>query len=453
MVKTKYVCESCGFESGKWYGRCPECGNWNTLTEVVLEDKKGQYGSLKSGKAVSTLSPQKIGVVKSIQENRISTSFEELNRVLGGNSKGSGIVPGSVTLISGDPGVGKSTLLLQVALNLAKSQKDSGVKTGKVLYVTGEESETQVKMRAERIIGGSKELEKLELYIISSSDIDAALSLAHSQNPDLLIIDSIQTMMTNELSGFPGSIPQIRYCTSRLVALAKREQIPVFMIGHVTKEGMVAGPMLLSHMVDTVLYLEGDAMSGTRILRSFKNRFGDTSEVGIFIMEESGMVELKDASTFFTNKNNQDTPGSCLAVIMEGSRPLLIEVQALTVPSTLSFPRRVSTGIADRRLELLLAVIQKHVKIPVERMDIFVNIVGGLRVQETASDLAVAMAIISSYKNKALKNSAAIAEVGLLGELKQVVNLEKRIKEAKKLGVKNVVSAKTSKFLSEVSQI
>jgi len=444
MAKTKFVCESCGYETGKWYGKCPECNSWNTLTEVVLEDKKGQYSTFSSK---TSLVPQKIGAIKSIKEKRLYLHFEELNRVMGGSDlpSGGGIVPGSVTLISGDPGVGKSTLLLQVALFLSQEGK-------KVLYVTGEESETQVKMRAERIMGSEK-LQKHELFITSTTDIDSVLVLAHSKRPDLLIIDSIQTMQTSGLSGFPGSIPQIRYCTSRLVALAKREQIPVIMIGHVTKEGMVAGPMLLSHMVDTVLYLEGELMTGTRILRSFKNRFGDTSEVGIFIMEEKGMVELKDASLFFTNKNNQSSPGSCLTVIMEGSRPLLIEIQALSVPSTLSFPRRVSTGISEKRLELLLAVIQKHAKISIERMDIFVNVVGGLKIQETASDLAVAMAIISSFKNMALKTSAFIAEIGLLGELKHVVNLEKRIKEANKFGAKNVITAKNAKSLSEAIKL
>lgn len=439
--KVKYICNECGYESSKWLGRCPECAQWNTFSEVKLESKKGQFSTFTP---VESLTPIKIGSVKSIAQTRIPTQFEEFDRVLGGVGTTTGIVPGAVMLLSGDPGVGKSTLMLQVALMLAGKGK-------KVMYVTGEESESQVRMRAERITSTQKLL-TVELSIISTSNIDAALETINQARPDLVIIDSIQTMMSNELSGFPGSIPQIRYATSRLVSLAKQEQIPVFLIGHVTKEGMVAGPMLLSHMVDTVLYLEGEMLTGTRILRSFKNRFGDTSEVGIFVMEEKGLIELKDASTFFMDKQNEKVPGACLTVIMEGSRPLIVEMQALVVPSSMSFPRRISNGIAERRLELLLAVIQKHVKIPVERMDVFLNVVGGLKVKETAADLAACLAVISSYKNQPLGNMVAVSEVGLLGELKSVVNLDKRIKEAKKFGYSSVVSVKDARFLTQAAQ-
>lgn len=439
--KSVYVCNSCGYESGKWYGRCPECDSWNSFQEVVVQAKKGK-ARVSSSLALPEL--QKIGTIQSVSESRTSTGFAEFDRVLGGKDTNTGIVPGSVMLLSGDPGVGKSTILLQLALKLSQAGK-------KVLYVTGEESESQVKMRAERIIESSK-LSELPLFILSTTDIDLGLELAENTPPDLVIIDSIQTMVSGELTGFAGSIPQIRYATSRLVAFAKSKHIPVFMIGHVTKEGMVAGPMILSHMVDTVLYLEGEALTGTRILRSFKNRFGDTSEVGIFIMDEQGLKELSDAASFFVDKKDGQVAGSCVTVVMEGSRPILVEIQALVVPSTFAYPRRIANGIAEKRLELLLAVIQKHVRLPIERMDVFVNVVGGLKVQEPAVDLAVCLAIMSSFESKPLSSTVAIAEVGLLGELKHVVNLDKRIREAKKLGFENVVSAKQVKYLNKVAR-
>lgn len=439
MAKTStlFVCNNCGYESGKWYGKCPECNSWNSFTQVAQADIKATRTTARTVAA-----PQNIGKIKSVAENRTSTGYAEFDRVLGGRGDNVGMVPGAVMLLSGDPGVGKSTIMLQLGLNLAKAGKT-------VVYVTGEESESQVKMRAERI-SSAKTLESLPLFILAVTDIDAALESAGQVKPDLVIIDSIQTMVSEELTGFAGSIPQIRYATSRLVAFAKSKNIPVYLIGHVTKDGMVAGPMILSHMVDTVLYLEGEALTGTRILRTFKNRFGDTSEVGIFLMEESGLVELSDASSFFVDKKDGSVPGSCVAIVMEGSRPLLVEIQALVVPSNLAYPRRVANGIAEKRLELLLAVLQKHVRVPIERMDVFVNVVGGLKIQEPAVDLAVCLAIISSFQGKALQSTVAVAEVGLLGELKHVVNLEKRIKEAGKLGFKKILSAKDGQFLHVV---
>lgn len=460
---TKFVCNSCGFESGKWYGKCPECNNWNTFEEVTIPDKKASGGISRKSLGVIP-SPQKIYSIKSILEERITTGFEEFDRVLGGVENKGGIVPGSVILLSGDPGIGKSTILLQLALNLSseilvKSRNentsfDSKIKNQSqktVLYITGEESEHQVRMRASRIIT-EKELEKSKLLILSSTNIDMAVEVMNTIMPGLVIIDSVQTLSTDQLPGFAGSVPQIRYVTSRLVTYAKQNSIPVFLVGHVTKDGLVAGPMVLSHMVDTVLYLEGEPLSGTRILRSFKNRFGDTSEVGIFVMEEKGLVEIKNAASFFMNndatKKDGTVPGSCIAVVMEGSRPILVEIQALTVPTSLSFARRVSTGIPEKRLELLLAVIQKHAKLPIERTDVFLNVVGGLKITETAGDLAACLAIISSFKNRSLKIQAAIGEVGLLGELKIVTNLDKRIKEAKKFGFEKVASSKLYGSLS-----
>jgi len=449
MAKTKYVCSSCGYESGKWYGRCPECSNWNTFEEVTVPDtpKKGRFGSVNPSQL---LTPQKISSVKLISESRVSTGFEEFDRVLGtsgfSEKSSAGIVAGSIILLSGDPGIGKSTILLQLALGLSDA-----VHKKTVLYITGEESEHQIKMRATRIVG-DEELGNSNLLILSTTDIDMAAEVMIATKPDLVIVDSVQTLATSQLPGFAGSVPQIRYVTTRVVSFAKTNNIPVFLVGHVTKEGIVAGPMLLSHMVDTVLYLEGDQLTGTRILRAYKNRFGDTSEVGIFVMEEKGLTQIQDVEGFFMNKQDEKVPGSCVAVVMEGSRPLLVELQALVVPSTLSFPRRVSTGLADRRLELLLAVIQKYAKVPVERMDVFVNIVGGLKISETAADLAAAVSIISSFYNKPLPHRAAIGEIGLLGELKIVPNLDKRIREAEKFGFQNVLSAKSGKFLYNVVQ-
>lgn len=454
MIKIVYVCSSCGYEPGKWYGKCPECGNWNTFEEVPVLSKKER--SIAQDVSV----PHKLSEISLQAVPRLSSGFEEVDRVLGGSPEQNnvGIVPGSVILLSGDPGVGKSTLLLQIALNMANSRlqrSDSNKQANNtqsdishVLYVAGEESEQQVKMRATRI-AESDTLANAEFQVLATTDIDHAHAIIERQKPSLVIVDSIQTMSSANASGFAGSIPQIRYCTSELVRLAKKYHIPIFIVGHVTKEGMVAGPMVLSHMVDTVLYLEGEQVSGTRILRSHKNRFGDTSEVGIFIMEARGLVQVTSAD-YFMDKNNATVPGSCITVVMEGTRPILVEIQALCTPSMLPFSRRVASGIDSRRLELLLAVIQKHAKIPLDKTDVFVNVVGGLRITETGVDLACALALVSSFKNKPLGICAAISEVGLLGELKKVVNLKNRIKEAHKFGIKEVVSADTARFLRNV---
>lgn len=472
MIKSRFVCSSCGYESGKWLGRCPECSSWNTFTEIAAAQTSKKSAAIID--LATSVVPQEISKVKSHGIVRLSTGFEESDRVLGG-----GVVAGSAILLSGDPGIGKSTLLLQIAKNIARSQSSvfsarlsessqsvvsSSVsdkqKTGKldsenrklatdnrkVLYVSGEESEGQIKIRAERI--GVKDSDNL--FVFSNGDIDQVISACESTKPDVLIIDSIQTMSSSEFPGFAGSLPQIRHATSRIVSYAKKNNVPVFIVGHVTKEGDVAGPMLLSHMVDCVLYLEGESLTGTKILRTFKNRFGDTTEVGIFVMEEKGLAEISEASNFFIDSKKSPAPGSCLTVIMEGSRPLICEIQALVVPTHLNFARRVANGISEKRVELLLAVIQKHLKVPVDRMDVFINVVGGLKITENASDLAVAAAILSSFKNKPLASTVAIAEVGLLGELKKVMNESARIKEAKKLGFKNIISSEKFKYLSDI---
>ncbi len=429
-----FVCSSCGYDSQKWYGKCPECAEWNTMKEFSIPGGKTNKG-IKNQNVLSIESkPTKVSEVKISSVARFSTGFSEFDRVLGQETV-AGIVPGSVILLSGDPGVGKSTLLLQTALNLARG-KESGFGKGnrKVLYVTGEESEAQVTLRAKRLLK-EKKLEDYNLFILASSNIDTCLYQAEEATYDLVIIDSIQTMESANLPGYAGSIPQVRHATGRLVSFAKSTNTPVIIIGHVTKEGMVAGPMMLSHMVDTVLYLEGEKMTGVRILRAFKNRFGDTSEVGIFGMQEYGLQEVTDLSDLFLG-SEASSPGSCVAVMMEGSRPILVEIQALTIHSNLPYPRRVASGISEKRLELLLAILQKHAKLPLEKFDIFVNVVGGFKITETASDLAVCLAIMSSFKGKPLVKTAAVAEVGLLGELKKVVSLKKREQEAKKFKFK-----------------
>ncbi|MDO8270147.1 MAG: DNA repair protein RadA [Candidatus Levybacteria bacterium] len=442
--KKIFVCNNCGNESSKWLGLCPSCSSWNSFQEMTLPDNSKQsLGSRRTKIEIKNIPT--IAQVKSTSLERISTTISEFDRVLGGKEKYQGIVPGEVILLSGDPGIGKSTIMLQIALKIAATGK-------KVLYVSGEESESQIKIRAERV-ASEKELSNLDIYLLSSTDIDQAVAAAESKKVDLLIIDSIQTVQSVDANGFPGSLPQLRYCTLKLVNFAKSTHIPVFFIGHVTKEGTIAGPQLLAHMVDCVLYLEGEELTGTRILRSLKNRFGDTSEVGIFIMEEKGLAEITDVKDFFLGTNEKNVPGSCVTIVMEGSRPLLIEVQALTVPSNLAFPRRVAQGIPDRRLELLLAVLSRHGTISADKYDVFVNVVGGLKITETASDLAICLAIASSIKGITLVKTVAVAEVGLLGETKSVINLEKRVKEAGKFGYKNIITYNEAPYLKKALDI
>jgi len=437
-VRSQFICSSCGYESSKWYGRCPSCQSWNTFSEFKAQD------SLRKSQALdiaSSTEPTQIGRIKSEAASRISTGFWELDRVLGG-----GIVPGSAVLLSGDPGVGKSTLLLELARNVSRAKSQKPTANSKVLYVSGEESEGQIKIRAERI--GIKENDNL--FIFSNGNLEHVVSAVEKIKPSLLIIDSIQAITSADIPGFAGSLPQIRHATARIVSFAKKNNTPVFIIGHVTKEGEVAGPMLLSHMVDCVLYLETSASrdSGTRILRAFKNRFGDSSEVGIFTMEGSGMAEVSDSS-FFMEKSKKRVSGSCLTVVMEGTRPIIVEIQGLVVPSNLSYPRRVSNGIFEKRIELLIAVMQKHAKIPLDRFDVYVNVVSGLRISETSSDLAVCLALISSFKNRPV-NAVAISEIGLLGELKSVLNEKARVKEAKKLGFKNIITHSKYGYLGDI---
>ncbi len=444
-----FVCQECGYDTPSWFGKCPECGAWNTLKEIRVTPTNTKLHQFQND--LTTIKPQTLKEIAYTERSRIQTDFSEMNTVLGG-----GIVPGSTILIAGDPGVGKSTLLLQLALILANKNK-------KILYVSGEESVEQIKMRAVRIDSYKKGNSKPKtsnpkeksnaqehLFLLSLIDADAIVGQIEALKPDLVVVDSIQTIESQNVSGLSGSVAQVRYAALQFVRSAKQNNIPVVIVGHVTKEGMVAGPMVLSHMVDTVLFLEGEKFAKTRILRSLKNRFGPIDEVGIFLMEEEGISEATNPEQLFLAGTLTDAPGSVLVVTLEGSRAFLVELQALAVSSKLFAPRRVVSGVDPRRVELLLAVLQKHCGLPLETMDVFVNVAGGLKLSDPAIDLGICLAVYSSVKNTPLPNTVGIAEVGLLGELRAVSGIEKRIKEAEKLGFKNIITAKKHKSLREV---
>lgn len=434
-TETSFVCQECGYESPKFLGRCPECGEWNSLKEIKISS--GPKSQTSNFQTQTNVQIHTFSEVVHEEKPRFSSGFSEMDSVLGG-----GIVPGSVILLAGDPGIGKSTLLLQMALNLSFKKQE-------VLYVSGEESEQQIKLRAVRL---TKSLKNDKLFLVSVTDTDKIVSLIQENKPEVVIIDSIQTMESENLTGLSGSIGQVRYAAAEFIKAAKILNIPTVLVGHVTKEGMVAGPMILSHMVDTVLFLEGEKNTGTRILRSLKNRFGPVDEVGIFAMQEGGMAEIKNPEQIFLTRGN-NAPGSVLVANLEGTRAFLVEVQALLVFSKLPMPRRVAAGVDYKRLELLLAVLQKHARLPVEQMDVFVNVAGGLKINDPACDLGICLAVISSIKNINLSKIVGIAEVGLLGELRTPPFLEKRIKEAKKLGFTKIITPKNYKTIEEVVRI
>ena len=436
-----FVCQECGYDSPQWLGKCPECGSWNSMKEFRMNPATQKIVNNRTG-VEQQIKPQKLHEVAYQEKSRIQTNYSELNNVLGG-----GIVRGSATLIAGDPGVGKSTLLLQLALSLSSKSK--------VLYISGEESVEQVKMRAERIKNQELRIKNQgkddeSLFLLSITDADAIVEQIVEMKPDLVVIDSIQTIESQNVSGLSGSVAQVRYAALQFIRCAKQYNIPVVIVGHVTKEGMVAGPMVLSHMVDTVLFLEGEKFAKTRILRSLKNRFGPVDEVGIFFMEEEGMQEATNPEQLFLTQAKEQVPGSVLVATLEGSRAFLVELQALAVTTRLPMPRRVVSGVDGRRVELLLAVLQKHYHLPVDTMDIFVNVAGGMKLSDPGIDLGICLAVYSSLKNIALTRTVGIAEVGLLGELRVVSGLEKRVKEAEKLGFKNTITAKKYKTLQEV---
>ncbi len=423
---SKYVCQQCGYESTGWLGKCPNCGTWNSLVETVVETQvQNSKSKVKSFGTKAGSTSVKLSEIKQTTTKRISTKISELDRVLGG-----GLVPGQVVLIAGEPGIGKSTLLTQLANNL-----------GDVLYVCGEESATQVKVRADRL--GVK---KSNIELLENTDVDSVIEVI--ENPAAVIVDSIQTMTTGNLTGMAGSVGQVRECAFRLLKVVKEKNIPLFLVGHVTKEGTVAGPAVLAHIVDTVLWFEGDKTLTTRILRAVKNRFGPTDEVGVFEMEDKGLIPVANIDKAFLEKN-KNVSGSVVTSIMQGTRPLLVEIQALVVPTKLAIPRRIAQGIDSRRLELLLAVLTRRCGLPLYDFDVFVNVAGGLRVTEPASDLAVALAIASAYFDKPVSvKTIAIGEVGLLGEIREVVAQEKRVKEARRLGFSFAITSKEFKFVN-----
>lgn len=416
---TVFFCQNCGHESAKWMGQCPGCGQWNTFVEETIE--KTSVRRIQKERAAA--GPVCLSSIDTDKEERMSTHMEELNRVLGG-----GIVPGSLVLVGGDPGIGKSTLLLQVCRKLSEDNRN-------VLYISGEESLKQIKLRAARIGSFSD-----RLRLLCETNLELIRETIRGEKPEVVIIDSIQTMHNEDISSAPGSVSQVREATAVLMQLAKGLGITVFIVGHVTKEGTVAGPRVLEHMVDTVLYFEGDRHASYRILRGVKNRFGSTNEIGVFEMRETGLVEVENPSEYMLNGRPEDASGSVVACSMEGTRPILLEIQALVCHSTLAVPRRTAAGMDYNRVNLLLAVLEKRLNLRLSDSDVYVNIAGGIRINEPAVDLGVVLAVISSYKDRAIDEKVlAFGEVGLSGEVRAVSQAGQRVQEAKKLGFTTII--------------
>lgn len=418
--KTKFVCQNCGFENPKYMGRCPGCGQWNTLVEELEEENKSIV-------KISDSTPICINNLKSGQYERYDTGILELNRVLGG-----GLVKGSLTLISGDPGIGKSTLLLKCAENISK-------RYGKVIYVSGEESGEQIKIRGDRLLCSSP-----NLFILSETNLETIENLISQEQVSFVIIDSIQTMFSSSLSSAPGSVSQVRECANNLMRIGKSRNIPLFIVAHVTKQGDLAGPRVLEHMVDTVLSFEGERSEEYRILRTQKNRFGTTSEIGVFEMREEGLMEILNPSDAFINNSNENSEGSVIVGIVEGTRPILVEIQALVTESKATFPRRTCVGIELNRLNLILAVLEKKLKLPFYKYDVYVNVVGGLNIEGTYGDLGLAAALISSIKSKEIKLNKLIVtgELGLTGEVRKISHCDRVVNEGEKLGFVNIIIPK-----------
>ena len=414
-TKIKYICSNCGYESLRWIGKCPECESWNSFTEEIVETS-----SRKANISKSKFSYNKILDISANEDDRIKTGITEFDRVLGG-----GIMPGSVILLGGDPGIGKSTIAMQAAASIKE----------KVLYVTGEESEKQIKLRSSRL-----KVKSDSFFVQAETELSNILGAIKEISPSVVIIDSIQTTFRGELENSPGTITQIRECAAMLMEEAKKNHYSVIIIGHVTKEGMIAGPKILEHMVDTVLQFEGETNHSFRILRGQKNRFGSTNEIGVFEMREDGLREVTNPSELFLSEREKQTPGSVVTSSIEGSRPILLEVQALVTPSNFGYPQRVSNGFDQKRLSILLAVLEKRANVRASVNNVFVNVAGGIRVIEPAIDLAVCVSIASSLADKIVDNQTIIlGEVGLGGEIRSVGYIEKRIAEAQKLGFKTAV--------------
>ena len=427
-AKTVFVCSNCGYESAKWLGKCPACNEWNSFYEEKVVNTSGSISSTSSNREKAI--PRKLKDVQGIETTRTSTGIGELDRVLGG-----GLVKGSLVLVGGEPGIGKSTLILQLC--------DKVKGEGKVLYVSGEESAEQVKIRADRL-----NINNDDLMFLGETNIDNIQEAIISINPKLVIIDSIQTMYSEEITSAAGTVSQVREITSRIMRMCKDNGITTIIIGHVTKDGNIAGPRVLEHMVDTVLYLEGERYFSYRILRGVKNRFGSTNEVGMFEMKNEGMVEITNPSSVLISERNDNPAGSIIVASMEGTRPLLIELQALTTPSVFGIPKRTANGIDYNRLAVLIAVIEKKAGIGLGTHDVYLNVVSGIRIAEPAIDLGVVLACTSSYKNVSIpQDLVAIGEVGLTGEVRAVNMIEKRLKEAERLGFKRCIIPESNKKL------
>ncbi len=416
--KTVFFCKECGYESGKWLGQCPGCRQWDTFTEELAVPKSRKSSGVGNRGADSE--PQPLSKVAVTEDTRILTGIQELDRVLGG-----GIVVGGLVLVGGDPGIGKSTLLLQMCQKLVADKKE-------VLYISGEESLKQIKMRAERL--GTFEN---ELYLLSETNLDVIEAAITKYKPQIVIIDSIQTMFKEDISSAPGSVSQVRETTSTLLRIAKQQAITIFIVGHVTKEGVVAGPRVLEHMVDTVLYFEGESSASYRVLRAVKNRFGSTNEIGVFEMRGNGLAEVANPSAYMLKGRPEDAAGSIVSCSMEGTRPILVEVQALICRTNFNLPRRTAAGTDYNRVNLLMAVIEKRLGISMSDCDAYINVAGGIRINEPALDLALVAAIISSYRNQPFDSSVILfGEVGLTGEVRAVSMIEQRVAEAVKMGYK-----------------
>lgn len=427
--KTTYICRECGYKSPKWLGKCPSCNSWNTMEETLItpEKKTSAVSSLVKENAGNARMPKKISEVTADCETRYKTGLKELDRVLGG-----GIVQGSLILVGGDPGIGKSTLLLQICQSVGESKK--------ILYVSGEESEGQIKIRAERL-GVTTDM----LYLVSETDVSTIIECINGIKPDVVIIDSIQTMNREDIASAAGSVPQVREATNAFMRIAKTMGIAFFIVGHVTKEGAIAGPRVLEHMVDCVLYFEGDRQLTFRILRAVKNRFGSTNEIGVFEMRDSGLKEVENPSAMLLEGRNTDISGSAIVCAMEGSRGVMAEIQALVTPTGFGNPRRMANGIDLYRLLLLIAVLEKRARMNLSNSDVYLNVAGGLKIDETAVDLGICAAVATSQSDITLPpDMIFIGEVGLGGELRGVSQLEKRINEAAKLGFKSAIVPKQS---------
>lgn len=424
MAKTKsaYFCQNCGYESAKWLGKCPSCNEWNTFVEEILEKGTSKAPAWKTTTGSSKVNkPSKVDLIQSITEERILTGDQELDRVLGG-----GLVAGSIILIGGEPGIGKSTLMLQLALNV------TGKKT---LYISGEESEQQIKMRAERITNTPS----AECYILTETSTQHIFRQIEELQPDLLIVDSIQTLHSAHIDATPGSVSQVRECTAELLKFAKETDTPVFLIGHITKDGSIAGPKILEHMVDTVLQFEGDRHHVYRILRSIKNRFGAAAELGIYAMNSTGLRQVSNPSEILLSQRDEELSGIAISATLEGARPMLIETQALVSTAAYGTPQRSANGFDTKRMNMLLAVLEKRCGFRLSTRDVFLNIAGGIKVEDPAIDLAILVAIISSHEDISIPSKICFAaEVGLSGEIRAVTRIEQRITEAEKLGFERI---------------